>query len=336
MSSMFRNLGSALTFGVVETTRAKGAREGYTERYSQHEENYEAYKEFVNETSISLEDLRKQAQGARETIVELGALFVDDEGSLQAGWYPVEGSTRGETAEGGERAAHPGGAGALAAGIGTPARAWAVVGTLGTAPADAAISGPSGEAALVALTGTGLLAVAPVLGVDFWRSRQKERDRLDTIQQSTEEIEQREAEMQNHRNKLEAILPEISPAIDELASSAADAKSANDSRLATLSAMRSTLVAHCAKVADVLQATTLAIENARGSRDELRVITDRSRDVTSAAAELQTESNRQEAAVNEETSKTTAVINKLASAIETADGIISSTKIEGTDTNAGS
>ena len=326
MSSMFRNLGSAVTMGAMETTRAKGAREGYIDRYSRHEERHEAYKEFVNEASRSLEDLRKQAQIARESMIDLEAVAVDGEGNLQTGWYPLEGSTRANTAEGGERGALLGGAGTVAADIGTPAKAWAAVGVLGTAPTGAAISGLSGAAAPFALPG--LLATATLLGVDFWKSKQKERDRLDTIQQSTDDIEQREAEMQNHRNKLESILPEISPAIDELALSATDAKSANDSRLLTLSAMRSTLAAHCTKVADVLQETTMAIENARGSREELRVISDRSRDVTSAAAELQTESNRQEAAVNEETNKTTAVINKLAAAIETADELISSARVE--------
>ena len=47
MSSMFRNLGSAFTFGAVETTRAKEARERYIERYGRHEERCERYAEFA-------------------------------------------------------------------------------------------------------------------------------------------------------------------------------------------------------------------------------------------------------------------------------------------------
>ena len=191
-------------------------------------------------------------------------------------------------------------------------------------------------AAPFALTGIGLLAATPALGLGFWKSKLKERERLDSIQKNTEEIELRETEMQNHRNRLESILPEISPAIDELASSAADTKSANDSRLATISEMRSILEVHCAKVAEALQEATSAIGNAHGSREELRAISDRSRDVTSAAAELQTESNRQESTVNEETNKTTAILNKLTAAIETADEIISDTRMDGTDTTDGS
>ena len=350
MSSMFRNLGSALTFGAMETARAREARERYIDRYGRHEERHEDYTQFGAAANQTVEDLRKHAQTARETIIEVGALYVDDQGNLQGGWYPLEASTRAGATGAGDRGAILGGAATVAAGIGAPAAAWAAVGALGTASTGTAISGLSGAAATsataarfgggaaatFALTGIGLLAAAPVLGVGFWKSRQRERDRLDAIQQSTDEIEKREAEMQNHRSRLESILPEVAPAIDELASSAADAKSANDSRLATISELRSTLETHCARVAEALQETASAIENVRGSREEVRVISDRARDVTSAAAELQTESNRQETAVNEETNRTTAVLNKLAAAIETADEIISTARTEGTDTADGS
>ena len=112
------------------------------------------------------------------------------------------------------------------------------------------LSGPGAVA--FAVTGFSALESAQFLSVDFFRSRQRERERLESIEQATEAIERREAEMQQHRNRLESILPEISPAIDELASSAVDAKSANDSRLSSISTMRSTLGAHCAKVAEAL------------------------------------------------------------------------------------
>ena len=132
------------------------------------------------------------------------------------------------------------------------------------------LSGPGAVA--FAVTGFSALEAGQFLSVDFFRSRQRERERerLESIEQATEAIERREAEMQQHRNRLESILPEISPAIDELASSAVDAKSANDSRLASISTMRSTLGAHCAKVAEALQEATSAIELAQGKREELR------------------------------------------------------------------
>ena len=123
MSSLFRNIGSALTFGAIETTRAKDAREKYIERYGRHEERHEAYKEFVNGTIERLEELRKHAQQARETIIEIGALKIDDTGNIQVGWYPLEVTTRASGPTGGERTAILGGAGALATGIGAPAAA---------------------------------------------------------------------------------------------------------------------------------------------------------------------------------------------------------------------
>ena len=291
MSSMFRNLGSALTFGAIETAKAKQARENYIERYGRHEERFERYRELADETFQKLEDLWREAQRGRQVIVETGALLVDAEGNLQPGWYPVEASPRADV-PGGPKGALLGGAGTVAAGVGAPAAAWVAVGALGTASTGAAIGGLSGAAATsataagfgggavaagglgmaaapFALTGIGLLAAAPVLGIGFWKSRQRERDRLDAIQQGLEEIEQSEAEMQDHRSRLESVLPEISPAINELASSAVEAKSANDSRLAKITEMRSILSSHCARVSEMLQGTTSAIENARGSRKEL-------------------------------------------------------------------
>ena len=317
----FRNIGSALTMGGVETAKAKEAREKYIVICGRHEETYGAYKEFVDETAGRLEDLWREVQRARQVVIETGALYVDAEGGLQAGWYPLQENVRTGT----------GADSAITAAQGSRATTWVTVGSLGSSSARGAMSSLSGPGAVAfAVTGFSALEAGQFLSVDFFRSRQRERERLESIEQATEAIERREAEMQQHRNRLESILPEISPAIDELASSAVDAKSANDSRLASISTMRSTLGAHCAKVAEALQEATSAIELAQGKREELRSISERSRDVTTAAAELQTESNRQEAAVNEETNRTTSVLNKLAAAIDTADELISNASVEGT------
>ena len=147
MSSMFRNLGSAITFGHMETAKAKEARERYIERFGRHEERHERYKELADDAFIKLEELWRQVQRGREAIVETGALSVDDAGNLQAGWYPVEESARANINVSGERTAFLGGAGMVAAGIGAPAAAWIAVGALGTASTGAAIGGLSGAAA---------------------------------------------------------------------------------------------------------------------------------------------------------------------------------------------
>ena len=356
MSSFFRNIGSALTFGAIETSRAKEARERYIERYGRHKERYEAYEEFVDTAIKRLEELRKQAQQAREVIIQVGALSIDDDGNVQVGWYPLEATTRSKGPDGGGKTAILGGAGTLTAGIGAPAAAWVAVGALGTASTGAAIGGLSGAAATsataawfgggaaaagglgmaaapFALTGIGLLAAAPMLGVGFWKSRQRERERLDAIRESTEKIERREAEMREHQSKLEAILPEISPAIEELASTATDTKSANDSRLASISVMRSTLATHCARMQEALHKTSSAVKDTQGNRQELRTISVLSDDLATAAAELQTESNRQEASVNQEIDRTMEKLNGLVAAVETADEILSKARAGGTDTS---
>ena len=330
--SMFRNIGSALTMGGLETTRSKEARESYIERCGRHEESYKSYKEFVDDSARRLEELWREAQRGRELVIETGALYADGEGNLQAGWFPLQESPHSSAGIAGEPSANSGDAGGIAAAIEKRAAAWVTIGSLATASTRAAIGSLSGTAAAsFGVTGFNALTTVQFLNVDFFKTRQRERERLDSISQATEAIDQREAEMQNHRNRLESILPEISPVIDELASSAVDAKSANDSRLASISTMRSTLVANCAKVSEALQETTNAIENARGSREDMKTISERSRDVTSAAAELQTESNRQEAAVNEETSRTTVVLNKLSAAIDSADHIIAHARYERAD-----
>ena len=315
--TMFRNIGSALTMGGVETAQAKEARGRYIGTCGRHEEAYQAYKEFVDEAAGRLEDLWREAQRARQVVIDTGALYVDAEGSLQLGWYPLQENVR--TGNGVDSA--------ITAAQGSRAITWVAVGSLGSSSTRGTMGSLSGPGAVAfAVTGFSALESARFLSVDFFKSRQRERERLESLEQATEAIEQREVEMQQHRNRLESILPEISPAIDELASSAVDAKSANDSRLTSISTMRSTLGAHCAKVAEALQEATSAIENAQGNREELRNIGERSRDVTTAAAELQTESNRQEAAVNEETNRTTAVLNKLAAAIDPADDLISNAR----------
>ena len=93
-SGVFRNIVSAMTFRAMDTARTKEVREAYIERYGRHEERHEVYRDFVTQSAESLEELRKQAQGARETIIELGALSVDEEDNLQPGWFPLEAGSR--------------------------------------------------------------------------------------------------------------------------------------------------------------------------------------------------------------------------------------------------
>ena len=233
--TMFGNIGSALTMGGVETVRAKEAREKYIERCGSHEETYGAYKEFVDEVAVGLEELWREAQRARQAVIDVGALRVDPEGVIQVGWYLQQENV------GTGSGADPD----ITEVQGSRTITWVTVGSLGSSPARGAMTSVSGPGAVAfAVTGFSAMESAQFLTVDFFRTRQRERERLESIEQAFEAIEQRGAEIMQHRDRLEFILPEVSPAIDELAPSAVEAKSANDLRLASISTMRSTLGAH--------------------------------------------------------------------------------------------
>ena len=90
-------------------------------------------------------------------------------------------------------------------------------------------------AAPFALTGIGLLSTAPMLGIGFWKSRQKEKERLDAIAKAEKEISDTDKEMTEQQRRLEAILPQVDPILERLESSTKDTKSANSSRLASMS-----------------------------------------------------------------------------------------------------
>ena len=103
----------------------------------------------------------------------------------------------------------------------------------------------------------------------------------------------------------------------------ADAKSANESRLASVIRMRSVLGSHCVTVGESFQEVAKAFENSQGSREELMATGERSKDLAAAAAELHAESLRQNENVEQETNRTTASLTRLSEAIEAADHILS-------------
>ena len=123
MSSRFRNIGSAMTFGAIETAKAKEARVGYLERYERHEERHEPYSEFVTWLPRAWRSSGGRFDGPAEPSSNSGL----------SQW-----TTRATSSPAGSRWKHPPapaapvrgsrlfrGARALAAGIGAPAAAWA-------------------------------------------------------------------------------------------------------------------------------------------------------------------------------------------------------------------
>ena len=100
---------------------------------------------------------------AVQAIIASGALRVNNNGNIQAGWYNFGGQDPRRFSTGGAKGVGmTGGAASIAAALGAPAAAWTLVGAFGTASTGAAIGGLSGAAATSATAawfGAGSLAV---------------------------------------------------------------------------------------------------------------------------------------------------------------------------------
>lgn len=342
----FRDIGAAMSFGAMETTKAKDARERYETRCDRYSDRLGRYETFIRTALPKFQQLQSKASEGRETIIATGALVIDPQGRLQTGWYYAGMVDINSIRDGGGRAAAlAGGAGAIAAAIGAPATAWTAVGILGTASTGAAISGLSGAAATsataawfgggavaagglgmaaapFALTGIGALAMAPVLGIGFLKSKRKEKERLDAISEQTAEINAAEREMNERQRHLESIIPQIAPAVDQLQTATVETKSADADRRAKIEDMRTELSAECAKIGELTQVISDTIQASTGTRDENAVMTAQSQRVASVAAELHSAAEKHESIVNQAIDETVEKIETLMQAIHDADNII--------------
>ena len=332
-----RNLGSALSFGSMETTKTKEAREQYADRHEQHENIHRNYEILVSTTNGRLSELISKAQEGRQAIINTRALSIDDNGNLQAGWYPIEiANTEAASQPGnqvdGEAGLTKSDAAALATAIGAPATAWIAVGALGTASTGTAIGSLSGAAATAATAawfgggslaagGLGIaaapftltaIAAVPILAIGFWKSRQKEKERLAAIHAATAEINQRERDIKAHRPHLESILNQINPALDQIQSITAATRQANENRRTSITRMRMTLSEQRDRIGELAQGIRDAIRETAGTREENAAITGQARDLASATTEFHSEAQREESAVNaDERSPTHRVMRKL-------------------------
>lgn len=343
---IFRDFGAALSFGKMETTKAKDARERYEARCDGYSERLGRYKNFISTTLPKFQRLQAKAREGREAIIATGALEVDPQGKLQMGWYYAGmADINGIRDSGGTAAALAGGAGAFAAAIGAPAAAWTAVGVLGTASTGAAISGLSGAAATsataawfgggavaagglgmaaapFALTGIGALAMAPVLGIGFLKSKRKEKERLDAVSEKTTEIDTAEREMNERQRHLETVIPQIAPAVDRLQTATVETKSADATRREKIEAMRTELSIECARIGELTQVIGDTIRATTGARDENATLTEQSQRLASTATELHSAAEKHEGIVNQAIDETVEKIETLAQAIHDADNII--------------
>ncbi len=167
-----------------------------------------AAEQYVEKRAIAyaaFQNLAEACEDAKKTLIASGALKVDQDGNIKAGWYKSAAGYENH----GVKSANNAGVGAagsitgIAGVIGAPAAAWMLVGTFGTASTGAAIGGLSGAAATsataawfgggavaagglgmaaapFALSGIGVVAGLTILGVAALitsnRNSRKEKD----------------------------------------------------------------------------------------------------------------------------------------------------------------
>ena len=116
------------------------------------EEHQAIAEQYVIEQAMADEACRNLAEAyaeAKQSIINCGALNVDDDGNIMPGWYKGEHTYQSQEVArlSNIGVAVKGGVVGLAGSIGAPVAAWTLVGTFGTASTGAAISGLSGAAA---------------------------------------------------------------------------------------------------------------------------------------------------------------------------------------------
>ena len=197
------------------------------------QELQEAAEQYLIDRTIALtafQNLADDYQGAKQALIDSGALQVDRQGNIKAGWYQDSQSYQDQRVAGKSNAGVAAGGGALgiAGAIGAPAAAWTLVGAFGTASTGAAISGLSGAAATSAtaawfgggavaaggwgvaaapfmLTGIGAVVGVTILGaaslIALSRHRQNDSQRKD----ANETIREAQKRMTANANRMKGL-----------------------------------------------------------------------------------------------------------------------------------
>lgn len=144
---LLRDTGAALTMGLSATTKHKEAEKRYHTRLSRHQQTVEQF-DRVNQTACAaVDEVAYQYLSAKDVLINIGAIQIDESGSVRYGWYqpyePVQTEPENPEAMKSVIGSLPG----LGTAIGAPAAVWTLVGALGTAGTGVAISSLSGAAA---------------------------------------------------------------------------------------------------------------------------------------------------------------------------------------------
>ena len=163
-----RDVGAAMTVGLMATTKHKKAEERLQNRFNDHEQRVRSFNVAVERTVDVFQDLSDAFDDAKDACLSTGGLTVNQNDILEYGWFrPTDVAADGSLDEGREvGAAAVGSLPGLGAVIGAPAAAWTLVGVFGTAGTGTAIGTLSGAAATAATAAwLGRLGIAGVAGL---------------------------------------------------------------------------------------------------------------------------------------------------------------------------
>ena len=211
-------------------------RKAHAKLCDEHQEAAERY--VVNRTTayVAFQHLIEVYEEAKNAIIESGALEVDQDGKIKAGWYKSDAGyedRKVETADSSGVAAG-GGAAAIAGAMGAPAAAWMAVGAFGTASTGAAIGGLSGAAATSAtaawfgggavaagglgiaaapfvLSGIGIVAGVSILGVAALVSRNRNNANEKDIRDANKTMKEAMRRMECNASKLKTLEDRAKP-----------------------------------------------------------------------------------------------------------------------------
>ena len=148
---LLRDTGAALTMGLSATARQKKAEKEHESRVAKHNSTIRQFNNFMDWTCGNFQQLADAWDESKDTLIESGALTVDDQGALAYGWYqPMEESLEESKSDPDFVTAAVGSVPGFATFIGAPFAAWTLIGVFGVASTGTAIGGLSGAAATAA------------------------------------------------------------------------------------------------------------------------------------------------------------------------------------------
>ena len=212
-----RNLAAALTMGLTANTEHKQADDEHKKRAAAHERAVGAFNATYRQTGEQIQALEATYQSAWDALIQSGAVGIDDDGNLAAGWYRPVSSLGADGHDLDPKQALVGSLPAFGVSLGAPIAAWTLVGAFGTAATGTAISALSGAAAgaataawigRAATLGTagmtaGRFALGPIallsvpvqLGIGYWVAGKREKNAKQRYAEQSREMEEREGLM---------------------------------------------------------------------------------------------------------------------------------------------